>query len=102
MGLRTDQLPWRLFVRQKATEFRSFKTVFSFAFLCTCVGRHPPDAPEKAISLPVGFRVETPFCAATQEFDGGSHGGGGLWEGGGTIQGESALRISSFRKTALQ
>lgn len=70
--------------------------------LSTWEARHTPDAPEKAASRLVGLRAETPFCAATQELDGGSHGGGGLWEGGGAIQGESALgMLSLYTKGAL-
>lgn len=67
--------------------------------MSSCEDQHPPDAPAKAKSRPAGLRVEASFCAAIQELDGGSHGGGGLWEGGGTIQGESALgALSSFQK----
>lgn len=50
---------------------------------------HLPEVQSWALGLEMSW-------SASQGYAGGSHGGGGLWEGG-TIQGESALGVlSSF------
>lgn len=54
---------------------------------------HPPVLAGKAHSLPEAFTLEAFFCGEFQRSAGGSHGGGGLVEVGGAIQGGSALEV---------
>ena len=80
--------------------FHSFKghcnlkkkqTTFGWAiWVCVCT-THTPVLAGKAHSRPAALRVEMLFCGPSQGSDGGSHGGGGLFEVGGAIQAGSAL-----------
>lgn len=67
----------------------------SLAELFECMNAHTdsPVLAGKAHTRPVALRLETLFCGSSQGLTGGSHGGGGLLEVGGAIQGGSALEV---------
>ncbi len=69
----------------------------SLAELCECRYAHT-DSPVLAHARPVALRLEAMFCGSSQGPTGGSHGGGGLLEVGGTIQGASSLVTREMNK----